>query len=104
MMAGAGLIELARGADVLVPEAMVLPALDRLIAGESNAVTLREHLLASHRTAEEAGEIAAAAGVKRLVLSHFVPGGDASLTDADWQSAAADQMPVLNGVKSVSVS
>jgi ribonuclease BN (tRNA processing enzyme) len=82
------LIDLARGADVLVQEAMYLPALDRLIAGESNAPTLRQHLLASHTTAEQAGEIAAAAGVKRLVLTHFVPGGDARVTDTDWATAA----------------
>ncbi len=82
------MIELARGADLLVQEAMYLPALDRLIASENNAATLRQHLLASHTTAQQAGEIAAAAGVKRLVLTHFVPGGDASVTDADWAGAA----------------
>jgi ribonuclease BN (tRNA processing enzyme) len=82
------LIELAKGADLLVQEAMFLPALDRLIASENNAATLRQHLLASHTTAEQAGEIAAAAGVKRLLLTHFVPGGDASVTDADWAGAA----------------
>ncbi len=84
------LIALAKGADVLVQEAMYLPALDRLIASESNAPTLRAHLLASHTTAEQAGEIAAAAGVKTLVLTHFVPGGDASIRDEDWLAAAAN--------------
>lgn len=82
------LIDLARGADLLVQEVMYLPALDRLIASESNAATLREHLLASHTTAQQAGELAAAAGVKRLLLTHFVPGGDASVADADWAGAA----------------
>jgi len=82
------LIALARGADLLVHEVMYLPALDRLIASESNAATLREHLIASHTTAEQAGEIAAAAGVKRLLLTHFVPGGDASVPDAAWVDAA----------------
>ena len=83
------LIDLARGADILVQEVMYLPAMERLIASESNAPTLRAHLLASHTLAEQAGEIAAAAGVKTLVLSHFVPGGDASVTDEMWQAAAA---------------
>ena len=83
------LIDLARGADFLVQEVMYLPAMERLIASESNAPTLRAHLLASHTLAEQAGEIAAAAGVKTLVLSHFVPGGDASVTDDMWQTAAA---------------
>lgn len=83
------LIALAKGADILVQEAMYLPALDRLIASESNAPTLRAHLLASHTTAQQAGEIAAAAGVKRLILTHFVPGGDTGIRDEDWRSAAA---------------
>lgn len=87
------LIDLARGADFLVQEVMYLPAMERLIASESNAPTLRAHLLASHTLAEQAGEIAAAAGVKTLVLSHFVPGGDASVTDEMWQAAAAKAFP-----------
>jgi ribonuclease BN (tRNA processing enzyme) len=82
------LIALAKGADLLVQEVMYLPALDRLIASENNAANLRQHLLASHTTAEQAGEIAAAAGVKRLVLTHFVPGGDASISDGAWADAA----------------
>lgn len=32
--------------------------------------------------------IAAAANAKMLVLSHFVPGGDASITDAMWSQGA----------------
>lgn len=83
------LIDLAKGADILVQEVMYLPAMERLIASESNAPSLRAHLLASHTLVEQAGEIAAAAGVKTLVLSHFVPGGDASIGDEDWRSAAA---------------
>lgn len=83
------LVDLARGADVLVHEVMYLPAMERLIASESNASSLRAHLLASHTLVEQAGEIAAAAGVKTLVLSHFVPGGDASVSDDVWQVAAA---------------
>ena len=82
------LIELARGADILVQEVMYLPAMERLIQSESNAPSLRAHLLASHTLVEQAGELAAA-GVKTLVLSHFVPGGDASVTDDIWQAAAA---------------
>lgn len=83
------LIDLAKGADVLVQEVMYLPAMERLIASESNAPSLRAHLLASHTLVEQAGEIATAAGVRTLVLSHFVPGGDASIRDDDWRSAAA---------------
>ena len=64
-----------QGADVLVHEVMYLPALERLIGTEPNAKSLREHILASHTTTEQVGRIATEAGVKTLVLSHFVPGG-----------------------------
>jgi len=69
------LVKLAQGADILVHEVMHLPSLDQLIATKPNAKTLREHLLASHTTTEQVGRIATEAGVKTLVLSHFVPGG-----------------------------
>ena len=49
-----------------------------------NAATLREHLLASHTVTEDIGKVAAAAGVKTLVLSHLVPSDDASITDEMW--------------------
>jgi len=83
------LIELARGADVLVHEVMYLPALEKLIASEPQAARLRQHLLDSHTTAEQVGRVATAAGVKTLVLNHFVPGGDAALTDDVWRAAVA---------------
>jgi ribonuclease BN (tRNA processing enzyme) len=79
-------VALARGADVLVHEIMYLPALDALIASEPNAKTLREHLVASHSTPEQVGRVASEAGVKTLVLSHFVPGGPV-VDDAVWREA-----------------
>jgi ribonuclease BN (tRNA processing enzyme) len=81
------LVKLARGADVLVHEVMHLPSLEQLIATEPNAKTLREHLLASHTTTEQVGRIATEAGVKTLVLSHFVPGGYPFLKDDVWFDA-----------------
>jgi ribonuclease BN (tRNA processing enzyme) len=81
------LVKLAQGADVLVHEVMYLPALEQLIATEPNAKTLREHLLASHTTTEQVGRIATEAGVKTLVLSHFVPGGYPFLKDEVWFDA-----------------
>ncbi|ALN87562.1 metallo-beta-lactamase superfamily protein [Lysobacter capsici] len=85
----AALIELARGADVLVHEVMYLPALERLIASEAQAARLRQHLLDSHTTTEQVGRLATQAGVKTLVLTHFVPGGDATLTDEVWREVVA---------------
>ena len=81
------LVKLAQGADVLVHEVMHLASLEQLIATEPNAKTLREHLLASHTTTEQVGRIATEAGVKTLVLSHFVPGGYPFLKDEVWFDA-----------------
>ncbi|HET9426437.1 MAG TPA: MBL fold metallo-hydrolase [Gemmatimonadaceae bacterium] len=81
------LIRLARGADVLVHEVMHVPSIETLIAGETNARTLREHLLASHTTTDQVGRVATEAGVKTLVLSHFVPGGAPFLSDEAWLDA-----------------
>ena len=81
------LIALARGADVLVHEALYLPALEQLIATEPNAKTLREHLLASHTPVAEVGRVATEAGVKTLVLSHLVPGGYPFIKDEVWMEA-----------------
>ena len=78
------LVALAKGADVLVSEAMHLAGLENLLKKVPNAATLREHLLASHIVTEDLGKLAAEAGVKTLVLSHLVPGDDPSVTDAMW--------------------
>jgi ribonuclease BN (tRNA processing enzyme) len=71
---------------VLVHEVMYLPALEALVRRLPNATRLRDHLLASHTLPEDAGKIAAAAGVKTLVLSHFVPGDDQTITDEQWSA------------------
>lgn len=42
----------------------------------------------SHTTVEDAGKIAARAGVKTLVLSHFVPSENPPVTDAQWLEGA----------------
>lgn len=81
------LIELARGADVLVHEVMHIPSIETLIAAEPNAKTLRQHLLQSHTTTEQVGRVATEAGVKTLVLSHFAPGGYPFLSDQVWYDA-----------------
>lgn len=81
------LIALAKGADVLVHEVMHLPALDPLIANESNAPRLRQHLLDSHTTSEQVGKVATQAGVRTLVLTHFVPGGVPTVPEETWLAA-----------------
>jgi ribonuclease BN (tRNA processing enzyme) len=78
------LIALARGADVLVHEVMHLASLDQMLSRVPNAPALRRNLIGGHTTTEQLGRVAAEAGVKTLVLSHFVPGDDPSITDAMW--------------------
>jgi ribonuclease BN (tRNA processing enzyme) len=78
------LAEFAKGADVLVHEVMYLPGIEELVGRLPNAKRLREHLLAAHTLPEDVGRIAAQAGVKTLVLTHFVPGDDPAITDEQW--------------------
>ncbi len=82
------LIKLAHGADVLVHEALYVPGVDRLVAGVPNATTLKQSIMSHHTTAEDAGRVAQAAGVKTLVLSHLVPAEDPAVTDQMWIDAA----------------
>lgn len=82
------LVALARGADVLVHEALWPPAVDRIVATVPNAATLKKHILDSHTSAEDCGRIAEEAGVKTLVLSHLVPPDDPAVTEQMWIDAA----------------
>jgi ribonuclease BN (tRNA processing enzyme) len=82
------LIALARGADILVHDALFAPGVDRLVAGVPNATTLKQSILSHHTTAEDAGRVAQAAGVKTLVLSHLIPPDDPAVTDQMWIDAA----------------
>jgi ribonuclease BN (tRNA processing enzyme) len=83
------LVRLAQGADVLVHEALWVPAVDQIVGSVTNASTLKKHLMESHTAAEDCGRVAEAAGVKTLVLSHLVPVDDSQLTDQMWIDAAS---------------
>jgi ribonuclease BN (tRNA processing enzyme) len=86
------LIELAKGADVLVHEIMYLPAMAKVYSGNPNAPRLLERVQAVHTTGAEVGRVAAKAGVKTLVLSHFLntrPGD--GLTDQNWMEGIRDE-------------
>jgi ribonuclease BN (tRNA processing enzyme) len=82
------LAKFAQGADLLIHEALYLPGVDRMTSRIKNASTLKEHLLASHTSTEDVGRVAQAAGVKKLVMSHLVPGDDPSITDEMWMEGA----------------
>jgi ribonuclease BN (tRNA processing enzyme) len=77
------LINLAKGADVFVCEAQYLPGTREVLqrgvqAGvydENRADALFRIISGNALTVEQAGEVAQAAGVKTLVLTHFTPGG-----------------------------
>jgi ribonuclease BN (tRNA processing enzyme) len=82
------LVQLARGADILVHEAMYIPGVDRIVANVPNAPRLKDSIIAHHTSAEDAGRVAQRAGVKTLVLSHFVPPDDPTIADDTWRDAA----------------
>ena len=81
------LAEFSRGADMLVHEAMLEEGIERLVAKTGNGARLREHLLASHSFAGDAGRIASQAGVGHLVLNHLIPADDPQIGEADWIAA-----------------
>ena len=76
-------VRLARGADVLVHEVLYVP-----YAPGAPGSALRKHIMDSHTPVEDAGRVAAEAGVKTLVLSHLVPAENPPVTDDQWLAAA----------------
>ena len=74
-------------ADYLVHEVMYGPAVDEMVKRRPKATRLKESILSHHTLAEDVGRIATAARVKTLVLNHFVPPYDQTLTDQVWKDA-----------------
>jgi ribonuclease BN (tRNA processing enzyme) len=83
------IVRLAQGADVLVHEVIVTSYIDRAFPPGRDPATdgLRAHLLSAHTSVEQVGAIAERAGVKTLVLNHFVPGN----------ATAAELLPAQQG-------
>ena len=69
-------------------DSSVQPRGYRLLARIPNADRLLEHIVASHTTHIDVGKVAKDADVKTLVLTHFVPVDDPSLTDEMWMEGA----------------
>jgi ribonuclease BN (tRNA processing enzyme) len=90
----AAVTQLAKGADVLVHEAMYVPALEGYLReqiAKGRPVKFEPymaHMHADHTPVEDVGRIAQQAGVKTLVLSHLAPAID-SISDEDWRAPAA---------------
>lgn len=86
--------KMAKGADVLVHETMLVPAVENYIRGQIakgrpvKFEVFMAHMKADHTPAEDVGRIAAEAGVKTLVLSHLTPAID-SISDDQWRAPAA---------------
>lgn len=86
----AAVVKLAKGADVLVSEALAIDEIRqrRKQAGSWQSLSPAEqehwtaHMLDEHVTPEQAGKLAAKAGVKLLVLSHLSSSG---AVDDDYQ-------------------
>lgn len=90
----AAVARLARGADVLVHEAMYVPAVEafvrsRIVKGfPVKFGPFMAHMKADHSPVEDIGRIAQQAGVKTLVLSHLTPPID-GIGDDTWRAPAA---------------
>lgn len=82
------LVNLAQAADVLVHEAFSPDHL-HLLTDSTNAGLdrLLGHFAAAHTTAEDAGRIAARAGVRTLVLWHLIP--TSGVSDDEWIEQAS---------------
>ena len=84
------MVEFARGADLLIHEAMLEEALPALFARIGNSSDkLMDHWLRSHSFAHDAGAIATKAGVKALALSHLIPSDDPDYKASHWQEAVS---------------
>ncbi|MDC3234579.1 MBL fold metallo-hydrolase [Candidatus Puniceispirillum sp.] len=79
------LADFAKDTDILVHEAMLAKGVDYVLSKtktENNS--LKQHLLASHSFAEDAGKIATAANCGHLVLHHLIPPERDICSDEDW--------------------
>ena len=81
------LVRLAAGADVLVHEVMLAERVREMVGSLPNAERLARSVISHHTTAEHVGRVAAQAGVKLLVLSHFVPAENPDVPEEEWVAA-----------------
>jgi ribonuclease BN (tRNA processing enzyme) len=89
------LAEFAKGADLLIHEAMLEAALGPLMARVGNGDDrLMRHWLRSHTMAHDAARVAKDAGVKALALNHLIPSDDPDFTVDHWREAVE---PVWSG-------
>jgi ribonuclease BN (tRNA processing enzyme) len=90
-----GLVALATGAEILVCEAIDVVAMRKAFDGmvargmyADNPEGVWKHIVATHTPLEDAGRMAAEAGVRTLVLTHLVPGALETLPDEAYLAPA----------------
>lgn len=83
------LAEFSANADYLVHEVMHPPAVEEMVKRRPNAAKLKASILSHHTSGEDAGKIANQANVKNLILNHFVPPDDKTLTEQVWKDAVS---------------
>lgn len=76
--------EFARGADILVHEAVHVAGVEKLAATIGNGSSLQQAIISHHTPIEDVGVIASMAQPKLLVLSHLVP---SSTPHSVWREA-----------------
>ncbi|MGH3450127.1 MAG: MBL fold metallo-hydrolase [Haloechinothrix sp.] len=86
-------VTLARSADVLV----LSPMYQEFFASRDSVHS--DYMREIHISAADAGDVARAAGVGALVLTHLAPSDPALVTDDQWRNAVADRFdgPVVVG-------
>jgi ribonuclease BN (tRNA processing enzyme) len=90
-----GLVALAKGAEILVCEAIDVVAMRKAFDGmvargmyADNPEGVWKHIVDTHTPLEDAGRMAAEAGVRTLVLTHLVPGALDPLPDDTYLAPA----------------
>ena len=96
----AQVVALARGADVLVCEAIQVGIMDQLFQEmrasgkyQDNPDGSLHHILSTHTPVPDAGRMAAEAGVGLLVLNHLIPGALREVSDQSYIDAVRPFFP-----------
>jgi len=96
------MVEMAKGADILVHDAVqqqMVAGMTQFLKSNPDPSTQRlaamtEEMLAYHAPTEDIGRMAAEAGVKKLVLTHLVPSIPAAADDTPFKTGIT---PVFGG-------
>ena len=82
------LIALARDADILVHQVADLGYLER----QGLTGPALQRMSALHTDVTEVGTVAERAGVRELILSHYLPAEPDAITDAEWAERAGQRL------------